>query len=132
MLAYSKGYYYMAEETYSIKTPITGYLVLDVYYSLSKQGLIEIYRGYAWDGPTGYLKLNSLIRPSAIHDVLCQMMREEKIPHDLYPVANQIFYEECLKSGLNKVHAKIIKLAVDLFKPGNPKKGLVHPTMYAR
>lgn len=132
MLAYSKGYYYKVDEEYSIFIPILGYMIDTPYYYLNPKGLLGLKINYAWNGPTFYFKLDGLIRPSAIHDVLCQMMREGQLPHNLYKKVNEIFYNECLKSGINRLHASIIKLAVDIFKPGNPNKGVVHPTLYIK
>lgn len=132
MLAYSKGYYYMVEEDYSIMTPIIGYNIETPYYALITSGRQYIFRGYAWDGPTCYFKLKRLIRPSCLHDVHCQMMREGQIPHSLYKLVNQFFYEQCLISGISVLQAKAIKLAVDMYRPCNPKKGVVHPTYYVK
>lgn len=131
MLAYSRGYKFQVEEPYSIKTTITGYNVDWDWYTLNSQGYLLVRKGYAWDGATGWIDVPSIIRPSMIHDVFCQMMRRNDIPH-IFRYVNEYFYQECLRSGMWKAHAMAVRNAVNLARSGDPSRGPDKPTLWAR
>lgn len=131
-LAYSKGYAYQTEMDYYVQTPFTGLSFDNHWYGLDRSGLFFLRKGYAWDGATCWPDFPSIIRPSAIHDGFCQAMREHQFPHALYKDVNQFFYEECLRSGMGKAHAKIVRCGVDLARSGDPRQGPYRPVLWAR
>ena len=48
--------------------------------SLSKEGILSIRSGYAWDGPSGpTIDTKNTMRGSLVHDALYQLMREGHI-----------------------------------------------------
>lgn len=48
-------------------------------YRLTPEGMLVIYRGYAWNGPTMAAKSPERLYPSLVHDAFCQMYREGEI-----------------------------------------------------
>ena len=130
-LPYSRGYEYQTEADYYIQTPLRGHQVDAHWYGLDRRGEFFLRRGYAWDGATCYPDFPTIIRPSALHDGLCQAMRNHELDHDLYKVVNQFFYEQCLASGMWKPHAKLVQMAINLARSGDPRRGPDRPVLYA-
>ena len=132
-LAYSNGWKYQTEEDYVVQTPLLR-MPFDIKWcAMDRFGVLSLKEGYAWDGATGWPDFPSIIRPSAIHDALCQAIRLELIPHSMYREVNQFFYQECLRSGMWKAHAAAVLAGVNLAKSGDPKRGPSdHPTLFAK
>ena len=76
---YSSGYKYQLKSNVVIQTPllpgtprfIQGYVFLDT------DGVLMIYRGYAWDGCTNAPDTDSNMLAGLVHDALYQMMQED-------------------------------------------------------
>lgn len=81
-------------------------------------GNITIKEGYAWDGATGlpsFLQTIALVRPSLIHDIICQAVDERYLEVEFRAVGDKIFYDLCLEEGINKFKAKIMYFAVKVY-----------------
>lgn len=113
-IKYTKGYKYQLEEDYEIQLGLeycgNEDLVLD-YITLTKNGKLIIFEGYAWDGPSGPTKdTKNAMRGSLIHDALYQLMRSGKLPHHYYMSADRIFFN-CLKEdGMGAIRRGYWKL----------------------
>lgn len=131
-LPYSRGWKYKTGGAYHIETPIIGVPFDIKWCALDRYGILSLREGYAWDGATGWPDFASIIRPSAIHDAFCQAMRLGLVPHSMYRVVNQFFYEECLRSGMWKPHALAVLTGVNLARSGDPERGPTdHPILIA-
>ena len=134
-IKYKGGYKYQLTEDYSIKIPIyPDKAVLTPYINLYEDGRLIIFRGYAWDGPSGpTIDTPSFMRGSLVHDALYQLMRESHISHSVYrPMADKILRDICIKDGMNKYIAEIVYQAVFRFAsiaslPENNKKVIEAP-----
>ena len=50
-----------------------------VFVELSAEGMLQIFKGYAWDGVTMWPDTHRTMFPSLVHDALYQLMRENSI-----------------------------------------------------
>ena len=99
---YRAGYKYQLDFTYSLKIPI--YPPGDVaceFISLSKDGLLVITEGYAWDGASGpTIDTASSMRGSLVHDALYQLMRQGLLPHTWRAAADDVLFRLCVEDGM--------------------------------
>ena len=80
MIKYKEGYKYQLYETYAIKTGIEGFSCKTDFLHLFSDGTLVIYKGYAWDGATGFPDIPKLMPTFAVHDALYRMIREGLLP----------------------------------------------------
>lgn len=121
-IAYNDGYKYQLKQTHVLSieirpaTPIT-----TDYIALGVDGSLTLYKGYAWDGPSGpTLDTLNFMRGSLVHDALYQLMRDghlEREPHRAQ--ADRILRRICLEDGMWSLRAWWVYQAVRLF--GDPE-----------
>lgn len=81
--------------------------------AIDRSGLLEIRRGYAWDGPSGpTFDTPAFMRGSLVHDALYQLMREGRIPRTQRKRADEILRAICLEDGMSRVRAQWVYLGV--------------------
>ena len=97
MIKYKSGYKYILAETYACKISIIGYFAKTDFIVLDANGNLVIKQNYAWDGATMFLDLKPIIRPSLIHDALCQFIRSGLLSKNLLVTIHKIFKEEIEK-----------------------------------
>jgi hypothetical protein len=67
------------------------------FLSLSKQGVLTIKKGYAWDGASGpALDTKNIMKASLVHDAVYQLMREEVLPQSARMHADMLLRETFL------------------------------------
>ena len=76
---------------------------------------LRISKYWCWDGPTMVYDSKKFMLPSCVHDVLYWLMRWGKIPIAFRPQADDLMYNLCLKSGMNKTWSGICCWAVKRF-----------------
>lgn len=99
-----------AEEVFEPKPPVRTYI------HLSKEGMLTISEGYAWDGPSGpTIDTKNFMRGSLVHDALYQMIRQKALgmEHRLY--ADQLLRQMCRTDGMSAFRALIVYLGVHWF-----------------
>ena len=96
-MKYKSGYKYILAETYACKISIIGYFAKTDFIVLDANGNLVIKQNYAWDGATMFLDLKPIIRPSLIHDALCQFIRSGLLSKNLLVTIHKIFKEEIEK-----------------------------------
>lgn len=77
---YEKGKKFQSTRDCLIKTLVTGYNIETDFCKLTPDGLLLIYKGWAWDGASGGVDTKKTIRASASHDALYKLMRMEFLP----------------------------------------------------
>ena len=110
-------YKFKVEENFSIKLP---YKIPDFehQYASSKDSILSVKRGYAWDGASGpIINTRDTLVASLVHDVLYQAMRLNLIKsnNENKKIADKIFFEILKMHGLNSIRRKVWYLAVRLF-----------------
>lgn len=80
---------YQLETTWSYKTSIKGHAFEEGFFRLDNDGLLTVFRGYCWDGPSGpTIDTKNFMRGSLVHDVLYQAIRLGHLPASLRKVAD--------------------------------------------
>lgn len=102
IVTYRSGYEHVTDGMRVYQTSIYPPEPIECYFAtLGTDGRLFIKERYAYDGPTGIpvwlVKrwMKWLMRPSLIHDVLCQMMRDEVLPIEYHGQANIEFKLAC-------------------------------------
>ena len=132
-IKYYEGFKYQLAEDYIIQTGLYGHEVDEDFFSLTKDGLLTIKKGYAWDGASGpALDTDTIMRGSLVHDVLYEMLRKQLIDERYRKYADLLFKQICLEDGMNEFRADCIFKAVDVFAgsaadPKNKRKVKVAP-----
>lgn len=110
-------YKFKVEENFSIELPIK-IADFEQPYATSKNGILEIKKGYAWDGASGpVINTQNTLIASLVHDVLYQAMRLNLIkPNKVNrKIADKNFFEILKMNGVNSIRRKVWYLAVRLF-----------------
>jgi len=119
------GYKYESVDGYTCSTGIvrrgiTDQAISHPYMHLDKNGVLEIFPGYAWDGSTCSFDKNSL-RASLVHDALYQLMREGLLDKKYRKQADQLYRDMLIEDGLWKSHAWVRYWALRNFAGGGIK-----------
>ena len=135
-IKYKEGYIYQMVEDYSIdvsNVDIVGYEGESDFLTISKEGLLIIKKGYAWDGPSGpTFHTKNFMRGSLVHDALYQLMREEILPRSCQEPADHLLQQICQEDGMSDFRSGYVYEAVKNFgsantDPKNKKKILTAP-----
>jgi len=97
-LVYEKGYKYQIVEDFKVQLPLTIEKDIEIpFASLSKDGLLWLKPGFAYDGASGPTKDSKAnMRGSGIHDALYKMMRLELLSLKWRPLADKLLKEYCI------------------------------------
>ena len=92
------------------KNIIVGFL------ELRMDGLLIIYKGYCWDGPSGpTIDTKAFIWASLPHDALYQMIRLGLLTVEDKPYADRLLRQMCLQGKMCKFRAWYVYKSVDKF-----------------
>ena len=116
-MKYSKGYKYRLEENLIISTGIIPHRAIRYQnIKLSNSGILEIQKGYSWDGASGItIDTKNTMIPALVHDAFYELMRQGLLYLSNRPKVDELFYKLLLKSGMNKYRAWIWYRAVDRY-----------------
>ena len=113
---YHRGTKYL----YVLDSPVVVSVDIDVvaeiagYITLSNRQL-TIHPGYAWDGASGAIDTQTIMRAALVHDALYQLMREDRLGSEYFHWANRVFRRLMLEDGVCKFRAWYVYMAVELF-----------------
>jgi hypothetical protein len=130
---YKSGYKYQLHTTCTYMSPIYGYNISTRYIRLTEDGMLTIYQGFCWDGPSGpTIDSKNFMRGSLIHDALYQLIREEHLPESERYTADIVLRMICLEDGMSKIRAWWVFTGVSKFasfaaSPQNKKKIIKAP-----
>ena len=110
-------YKFKVEENFSIELP---FKIPDFEhpYASSKDGILSVKKGYAWDGASGpIINTRDTLVASLVHDVLYQAMRLNliKSSKENRKIADKNFFEILKMHGVNSIRRKVWYFAVRLF-----------------
>ena len=131
-MKYRKGYKYQLAEKEHFQTPLLGFSIVTEFIVLHPSGRMVIDSGYAWDGASGAIDTDTILRGSLGHDALYQLMRQRYLPQDCRKKIDDYFEELCLEDGMCTFRADYINDAVKLLAefaadPKNIKKVYTAP-----
>ena len=113
-IEYKSGYKYRLERSYKIETGIKREskstkkhsILRTKFLRLHPEGLLQILKGYCWDGPSGpTIDTCNFMRGSLVHDALYQLMREGKLDRSCRKAADKLLHEVCLEDGMSRFRA---------------------------
>lgn len=85
---------------------------------MTRGGKLIILAGYSWDGATNAIDTDTIMLGALIHDALYELLRGGlaercgKEFKDVREIADNIFYDVMIESGMNKFRAGYIYKAV--------------------
>lgn len=138
-----RNYKYQVVEDYTIdipaqckiELPITEDIIwpsaVKTFIKLTKTGQLTIFKGYAWDGPSGpTIDTKDFMRGSLVHDALYQLIREEKLDYSNRDASDRIIQRLCLNDGMNIIRAAYVYRFLKWFggaaaKPGKKDEQVV-------
>ena len=118
MIKYKKGYRFQTVADYVVKIDIFPKADIETHFlNLSKKGWLKIGHGYAWNGASGTITIqtDSIIRGSLIHDALYQLIRMELLNNDFREAADIELKKACLEDGMFSWRAWYVYRAVRWF-----------------
>lgn len=119
IVRFTKGYKYRLAESVVYDTTLTlpeemrcGDIIM------TRDGKLIILAGYSWDGATNAIDTDTIMLGALIHDALYELLRGGlaercgKEFKDVREIADNIFYDVMIESGMNKFRAGYIYKAV--------------------
>ncbi len=85
------------------------------FFCLSKDGLLTISAGYAFDGVTGFPDFKSMMRGAAGHDVLLQAIQLDLLPRKWKEKADRLLIRLCREDDFPKFMLPVVYQAVSRF-----------------
>lgn len=115
--SYSGGYKYQLQTDVVIKTILhpASQCVIQGFVFLDTDGVLRIYRGYAWDGCTNAPDNDSNMLAGLVHDALYQLMQEDVLDKSFKPLADEMLRNVMESQGAFKITANLFHLAVKEF-----------------
>ena len=114
-IAYYEGVKYQLAAPYTTQTRICPPFDIETeWIDLSRDGLLTIRPGFAWDGPSGPAPdLKRLMRGSLKHDGFADLMRQGFLDFKTYFCAvNEDLEETCVEDGCPELAAHLVFHAV--------------------
>lgn len=115
IIKYRSGYKYQLAEDYAVQTDIKGQSFTLEFFNMTADGVLEIFKGYAWDGPSGpTFDTANFMRGSLVHDALYQAIREGYLPRSLRDAADRELQKICIEDGMTAARAWWVYTGVKL------------------
>jgi len=115
IIKYKEGFKYQLARDFSVFLPINTLdkIIESDYIILNTSGMLEIKKGYAWDGASGIaIDTKNFMRGSLVHDALYQLMREGWLPQDFREKADKILRTIVKEDGMSSIRAWWVYTAV--------------------
>ena len=127
-MRYRGGYKYQLASDYLIATRVRPKRTIQTeYLTLTRDGLLAIRKGYAWDGPSGpTLDTRNFMVGSVAHDALYQIMRLGHLDAERWrEVADSELRRLCRQSGMSRLRAWWVYRAVRIWGSGAATVGAI-------
>lgn len=122
-MKYWNGFKYVVAETFTVRTAIKGYNIIEPLSSLRPDGRLTVIMGYAWDGNSGpCIDTRSSLEASCVHDVLCDYVNQGLLPAALQPLVDQEYYTICVRKKMWWRRARWRMLAIRWYMTGKGSK----------
>lgn len=131
-IEYIKGMKYQLRRDYVVQIPIYGEQFEHRYFSLGKDGTLTIRKSYAWNGADWpAIDTKSAMRPSLIHDALCQALRLGLLGMKHQRLVHDLLEQHCVEDGMWRWRAHIWRNTVIAANGGDVSKGPDRPSHFA-
>lgn len=116
-LKYSSGYKFQLNSDVVVQTTLRPDqpCVIQGYVFLDTDGMLYIYRGYAWNGCTNAPDTDSNLLAGLVHDALYQLMQIGVLDKSFKADADNMLRDIMISQGSIKFIAAIFHAAVDIF-----------------
>jgi len=130
---YRGGYKYQLAKDYVYQSSFAPELeIFSEFIAFLPNGLLNIKRGYAWDGTSGpTIDGKTNMRASLVHDAFYQLIREGHLSFDMRDKCDQEFRRVCLEDGMWSVRAWVDYQGLKLFGASSCTPGDVKEVMSA-
>ncbi len=120
-IRYRSGYKYQLVENYTTIVDIFPKdHIITSFIDLTSLGVLTIWLGYAWDGPSGpTIDTKNFMRGSLVHDSLYQLMRQKLLPQSVRDKADQEISKICLEDGMSRFRAWMVYRGLKMFGAGS-------------
>lgn len=98
-----------------LTTTVRGYSCMTRYITLWDDGRLILREGYAWNGATNCPDTKEIMRGSAGHDALYQLIAIGAIPDTMRFRADHDLYNWCKEDGMSELLANAVLSAVRAF-----------------
>ena len=131
MIKYKAGYKYQLAEDYSLQTVFRPAATRRLEYTeLNADGLLTIFKGYSWDGPSGpTFDTKNFMRGSLVHDALYELIYHELLPYDAKITADHILVTICEDDGMSTARCWWVLKGVEI--GGDPRPSRIKPVITA-
>lgn len=113
MIRYKSGKRFVLHDPYSIQTTIVGYDLFGEFFALSRDGVLHFSPGYSWNGAgtnliqSFILTRKKTIRPSMVHDALCELLEAGLLPQHEKALVDLTYYTVCYENKVSKIRASL-------------------------
>ena len=80
---------YCIVETFQVQTIVKGFFHEDEFFTLYRSGILEVRKGFCWDGATGAFDTADFMVPSLVHDIFCILVNEKRLPDYVQALADE-------------------------------------------
>lgn len=89
-----------------------------VKYSSLTSSYILLVEGYCWDGATGAVDTETIMKASAVHDALCVARQQGLIPNTFKVRVwiDKILYRICRENGMSRFRAMYVYIGVRVYR----------------
>lgn len=113
---YKKGWKYTTTEEVIYDTGWNvSNAILTPFIELTLNGRLTITKGYSFDGASGAIDTDTVMKGALIHDALYNLLRDAKLPQSYRKDADKLFYKVNVEEGMFEVRAYYMYLAVRAF-----------------
>jgi hypothetical protein len=101
-MKYGSGFKYQLTENFTIQTAIYPEATVEwLFVTLHDTGLLEIRKGWAWDGPSGCtLDTRDSMIAALVHDALYALMQRQLLSWRWRIDADQLFHALLIENGM--------------------------------
>ena len=106
---------YRVKKGFSVNTKIfPKETIQSTFATLTIRGRLYIHKGFCWDGASGAIDTDTIMKPSCCHDIGCNWFLAGLISKEMRGEFDDLFYNLCVKSGMNAIRAKLAHKAVKI------------------
>jgi len=84
------------------------------FFIFHNNGIIEVLKGFCWDGPTGGLDTKNAMLASLLHDIGCILRARGLLTDREINQFDDLYYKVCLEEGMSKFRAGYMFAGISL------------------
>lgn len=78
-----------------------------LFFTWHSNGRVDVYKGFAWDGPTGGFPTKNTMLASLLHDIGCVLRKRGQLTDEEIDQFDDLYYNICLEKGMSKLRAGV-------------------------